>query len=113
MMAAVLLSTSFAAVPALAQEDQAADYFIFPSQQAIFSGQPANATGENEMPDITEMSAQQWRQFAEQGIKSLSRSADSPEMASVRDYDIPGPDGNEIQLRVYDQGVHEEPPPNA
>jgi acetyl esterase len=113
----VLLLTSFVtAVPsgAAAQEDQAEDYFIFPSQQAIFSGQPANATGGNEttqMPDITEMSAEQWRQFAEQGIKSLTSSADSPEMASVEDYNIPGPDGNEIHLRVYDPGVRERPSP--
>lgn len=113
-----LLLTSFVTIVvpsgATAQEDQAEDYFIFPSQQALFFGQPANATGGNEtaqMPGITQMSAEQWRQFAEQGIRSLSSFADSPEMASVEDYNIPGPDGNQIHLRVYDPGVLERPSP--
>jgi hypothetical protein len=108
---ALLLSSSFAAVPlanAQATEDKAEDWFIYPSQQAIF-GQAANATQQNDtaMLNITAISAEEWRQFAEQGIKSLTSSADSPEMASVTDYNIPGPNGNEIHLRVYDPGVRE------
>jgi acetyl esterase len=106
------------------EEDKAEEYFIYPSQKALFSGQggedadaaatttpPQQNGSASEMPDITTMSAEQWRQFAEQGIQSLSRSADKPKMVSVKDFFIHGLEGNDIRLRLYDPGVDRKPSP--
>ena len=65
--------------------DNASSYFIFPSQHEIFS-------------NIDEGNGQEGAQAA----ASLSQGNDSMEMAAISDYQIPGPDGNNINLRVYD-----------
>ena len=104
------------------EEDKAEEYFIYPSQKALFSGEgeatndtppppPQQNASASEMPDITTMSAEQWRQFAEQGIQSLSGSADKPKMASVKDFFIHGLEGNDIRVRLYDPDVDKKPSP--
>jgi acetyl esterase len=109
----LLLFSSFAAMfPANAQVmsvvDRAEDWFMYPSLKEILSNQPANITEE-------EMSIEEWRAFTEQSMKSLSNLAkvlgNSPQMASINDYNITGLDRNKIHVRVYDPGVVEKPSP--
>lgn len=110
----LLLFSSLSAIPpanaqATTTVDRTEDWFMYPSLREILSNQPANITEK-------EMSLNEWRAFTEQNMKSLSNLAkevlgNSPEMASIKDYNITGHDGNEIHLRVYDPGVVEKPSP--
>jgi acetyl esterase len=96
--------------------DNASDYFIFPSQKELFSGLEGvfNSSQQNstaDKPDTETMSPEQRRQLAEEGLKSISSPLESPVMASVKNYSVLGPDGNDIRLRVYDPGVTNKPAP--
>jgi acetyl esterase len=98
------------------QEDKAEEYFIYPSQKELFSGLEGvfNSSQQDstaDRPDATTMSPEQRRQLAEEGLKSISNPLERPVMASVKDYSVPGPDGNDIRLRVYDPGVANKPAP--
>jgi acetyl esterase len=98
------------------QKDEPDDYFIFQSQKELFSGLEGefNSSQQNSTADTLDtatMSPEQRRQLAEEGLKSISSPSERPVMASVKDYSVPGLDGNDIRLRVYDPGVNNKPAP--
>jgi acetyl esterase len=98
------------------QKDEANDYFIFQSQKELFSGlegefNSSQQNGTADTLDTATMSPEQRRQLAEEGLKSISSPSERPVMASVKDYSVPGLDGNDIRLRVYDPGVNNKPAP--
>ncbi len=64
--------------------DDAASYFIFPSEQEIFS-------------NIDKGNGQEGPQAAAE----LPQGNNSVDMAAISDYQIPGPKGNTIHLRLY------------
>jgi acetyl esterase len=99
------------------QKDEPDDYFIFQSQKELFSGleEEFNSSQQNnatDRPDTETISPEQRRQLAEEGLKSISSPLERPVMASVKDYyPVPGLDGDDIRLRVYDPGVGNKPAP--
>ena len=100
------------------QKDEPDDYFIFQSQKELFSGlegefnsSQQNSSADDRRPNTEPISPEQRRQLAEEGLKSISSPLERPAMVSVKDYSVPGLDGNDIRLRVYDPGVDNKPAP--
>lgn len=85
-------------------------YFMYPTQKTFF-GQSLNSIKEaDRLMQSGQWKPEQSRAIAE-GLKSSVREQDKPKMTSIKDYFIPGPDGNKILLRVYDPGVKVKPSP--
>lgn len=81
------------------------NYFIFPSQKTFFS-HGVNATKQADIAMLEgKWKVEQSREIAN-GLKSLVKSEDKPKMASIKEYNVPGLDENEILLRIYDPGVN-------